>query len=379
MYSELVVQGRTVAATFQLSDADLAATLAIDKERKVDRAEVLAGSGKLFDYLARHVTVTNVQFPCKPEPRGLELADKADGFFAVARLDYQCKRTAADVVVRYDVFFDVDPRHQGFARVRVGSEAEREHVFRTQDRVRDYLYLGVEHIFTGYDHLAFLFGLLIVAGFQTLRGGLRYVLGVVTAFTVAHSLTLICAGLDWVRLPARFVEPAIALSIFYVAVENLMVNKPRHRWLLTFGFGLVHGFGFASVLREIGLPPRGLVLSLLSFNVGVELGQLSIVALVSPALYLFTRSTWRAGNRGGLAWLAALAAGAFGLLHHFGLPTAQLAVVVFGVPLALVLVVPRFGYDRAVRLAGSLILAGLAAFWFLERILEKSWLAGALG
>jgi hypothetical protein len=335
------------------------------------------------------VRVANFGFPCEAEPRDLQLTDKADGFFAMATLGWACKRTAADVTVEYDLFFDLDPRHQGFARVVLPGEPEAQHVFRAADRtlrlarpvglldhVRDYAVLGVEHIFTGYDHLAFLFGLLVVAGFSSLRGGLRYVLGVVTAFTVAHSLTLIASGLDWVRLPSRIVEPAIAVSIFYVAVENLVVRKPRFRWLLTFGFGLVHGFGFASVLREVGLPPRGLVLSLLSFNVGVELGQLAIVAMVSPALYLFTRGDLRGRDYAGLA---ALAAFAFAVLHAFGLPSVQLAAVVFGAPLVLVALIPTFGYDVAVRRGGSICLALLAAFWFLERVFERSWLGGALG
>src|SRR5205823_10400877 len=113
---------------------------------------------------------------------------------------------------------------------------ERQHVFRGANRsldlerpltlvdnLRDYLVLGMEHIFTGYDHIAFLFGLLLVAAARGLRRGLRYVLAIVTAFTVAHSVTLIAAGLGWVRLSPRLVEPAIALSIAYVAVENLVV------------------------------------------------------------------------------------------------------------------------------------------------------------
>ena len=388
VYLELDVAGRTVGGTVQIADIDVAPALGLG-ERGVDQRAVKEHAAQLGAYLADHLHVTNAGFPCAPTPGAVETVDKSDGFFAVAHLAWQCKRTVADLVVRYDLFFDVDPRHQGFARVVVPGEPPREHVFRAQarelqlsrtvtllDHVRDYLYLGVEHIFTGYDHLAFLFGLLVVAGFATLGSGLRYILGVVTAFTVAHSLTLIASGLDLLRLPSRVVEPAIALSIFYVAVENLVVQRPRFRWLLTFGFGLVHGFGFASVLREIGLPPRGLVLSLLSFNVGVELGQLAVVALVSPALWMFARGRLRARD---LALLALLATGAFALFRRFDLPAPQLLVVLGGAPLALAVAVPRVGYDTAVRRAGSVVLAALSAFWFLERVLEKSWLSGQLG
>lgn len=388
VYSELVPAGRTVSWTFQLADIDLGSTLGLG-ERKAEKPEAEAGRAKLVSYLTSHVKVENAGFACEPHGREVTFTDKADGYFAVAAVDFECKRTISDLKITYDLFFEVDARHQGFVRLAVPGESPREHVVRSQartlelsrqvtllDHVRDYLLLGIEHIFTGYDHLAFLFGLLVVAGFRKLKDGLRYVLGVVTAFTVAHSLTLIASGLDLVRLSARIVEPAIALSIGWVAIENLLVEKPKRRWLLTFGFGLIHGFGFASVLREIGLPPRGLVLSLLSFNVGVEIGQLAVVALVAPALHLFAqeRRSWRSA-----LLLAALAAIAFLGTRRFELPLAQSLVVVLGVPLALALTVPRFGYQWAVRRAGSSLLAVLALYWFLERVLAKNWLGGALG
>ena len=223
------------------------------------------------------------------------------------------------------------PRHQAFARLHL-DDGEREHLFRQGSRtlelahrvglfeqLRDYLLLGVEHIFTGYDHLAFLFALLIIAARREFAASVRYVLTIVTAFTAAHSITLIASGLGLIVVPSRIVEPAIALSILYVAIENLVISEPRHRWLATFGFGLVHGFGFASVLGEIGLPARGLVASLLSFNVGVEVGQLAVVVCALPLLRLATKA---------------------------GMST----------------------YDRVVRRAGSAVLAAMAIFWFFQRI-----------
>jgi hypothetical protein len=317
------------------------------------------------------------------------IAPRTGGFFAVIEERWACKRTLAEAAMRYDLFFDLDPRHQAFVELRLAGEPPRQTVLRAKarelllerpvslwDHARDYLGLGVEHIFTGYDHLAFLVGLLLVVSFSSLASGLRHVLGVVTAFTLAHSITLIAAGLGWARLEPRVVEPAIALSIFYVAVENLLVPRPRFRWLLTFAFGLVHGFGFASVLREIGLPARGLVLSLLCFNVGVELGQLTVVALVAPVLWLLARGPL---GRRELLLIAALGGLAFALFCAVGLPPRSVAVVVLGGPLALAWAVPRVGYARAVRRAGSLALAALASFWFLERVLERSFLSGALG
>jgi hypothetical protein len=143
--------------------------------------------------------------------------------------------------------------------------------------------LGMEHIFLGPDHLCFLLALLVV-------GRLRDWVRIVTSFTVAHSITLILAGLQIARLPSRFVECAIAATIVYVAVENLWRREPSHRWRLTFAFGLVHGFGFANSLLGMGLPASGRVRCLLVFNVGVEVAQLVIVVAAVPLLTLLARS-----------------------------------------------------------------------------------------
>lgn len=146
-----------------------------------------------------------------------------------------------------------------------------------------FLKLGVEHIWTGYDHLLFLFGLLIVCA------RFRASVAIISCFTLGHSLTLVLATLDIVNVSARTIEPLIAASIVYVGVENLVRRgaEPRGRWALTFFFGLIHGFGFAGVLRELGLGSGGggLVLPLFSFNLGVELGQVAIAAVVLPVVW----------------------------------------------------------------------------------------------
>jgi hypothetical protein len=154
-------------------------------------------------------------------------------------------------------------------------------------QIWEFLALGVEHIFLGYDHVCFLLALIIVGG------RLLNLVKIVTAFTVAHSVTLILAALQVVELPSRLVEAGIALSIVYVAVENFWLHRTDYRWVLSFAFGLIHGFGFANVLRELGLPTEGLVASLLAFNVGVEAGQLCIVALLFPLTALASRSVYR--------------------------------------------------------------------------------------
>jgi len=151
----------------------------------------------------------------------------------------------------------------------------------------DFLLLGVRHIWTGYDHLLFLFGLLLVT--RNFVSALK----IITCFTVAHSLTLAVATLSRVQLPGRIVEPLIAASIVYVGVENcLRGDDPKGRWLLAFGFGLIHGFGFASVLRELGVGANGggIAVPLLSFNLGVELGQIAIAAVALPVIWKL--QTW---------------------------------------------------------------------------------------
>ncbi|AKU90556.1 HupE/UreJ family protein [Vulgatibacter incomptus] len=150
----------------------------------------------------------------------------------------------------------------------------------------DSIRLGMEHIYTGYDHLLFLAGLAIAAR------GLRGILRPITSFTLAHSITLALAALGILAVPSRFVEPAIAASNLYVAFENVARPSPVGRTWLTFGFGLVHGFGFAGALAELGLRRDAFATTLAGFNLGVEAGQLSLVLLAIPLLALARRAAW---------------------------------------------------------------------------------------
>jgi hydrogenase/urease accessory protein HupE len=146
----------------------------------------------------------------------------------------------------------------------------------------NFLCLGVKHIWTGYDHLLFLFGLLLVAR------GFFSSLGIITSFTIAHSITLAVATLHLVQIPSRIVEPLIAASIVFVGAENLLRGDiPKARRAVPFGFGLIHGFGFASALREagVGSGTGGIMLPLFSFNLGVELGQIVVAALALPIIW----------------------------------------------------------------------------------------------
>ncbi|MGC1456617.1 MAG: HupE/UreJ family protein [Nitrospirota bacterium] len=146
--------------------------------------------------------------------------------------------------------------------------------------IGEFIVLGIEHILTGYDHIAFLLALIVIGL------SIREVLKIITAFTVAHSITLLLAATQVVSLNSRIVESVIAFSICFVALENLYKKKVNYRWLVTFGFGLVHGFGFASVLQDLIVGKSNLLVSVVSFNLGVEIGQLMIFLVLLPVLYL---------------------------------------------------------------------------------------------
>jgi hydrogenase/urease accessory protein HupE len=175
--------------------------------------------------------------------------------------------------------------------------------------------MGIEHILTGYDHMLFLVSLLMIGA------TLPHLLKIVTAFTVAHSITLSLAVLGLVDLPSRWVESAISLSITYVAAENVWRGRSSlgSRWLVTFGFGLVHGLGFASALTELHLPRANLAASLVGFNLGVEIGQVSVILLATLALDairqwggapVFRRSVSVAAALTGLVWFVQRVVGA---------------------------------------------------------------------
>lgn len=187
---------------------------------------------------------------------------------------------------------------------------------------------GVHHILIGYDHLAFLLSLLLTAPLVMRKGRWRrapsfrasfvHVLGIVTAFTVAHSVTLGLAALGWVTPSSRWVEAAIAASVLLAALNNLRPVLVRRLWVAGFLFGLVHGFGFAGVLQEVGLPEDARLVALLGFNLGVELGQVAVVALVLPVLFLLGRKPWYPRIAMPLASLAIAALAVYWLAQRVG-------------------------------------------------------------
>ena len=247
--------------------------------------------------------------PCTSVPQELLVDDHTDGAYAVLRFTAQCPVARyAEVGVEYSLFFDLDPTHRGLLRVEragdsvTGVLSPEKPALRigAQGRSRlqqfaDYVGEGVWHIWKGFDHILFLLSLLLPSVFilvgERWAPAVRFkdtfwdVVRVATAFTLAHSITLSLAALSIVQLPSRLVESTIAFSVVVAALNNIWPLVHERRWLVAFGFGLIHGFGFASVLADLGLPRDALLLALVGFNVGVELGQLAIISAFLPLAY----------------------------------------------------------------------------------------------
>jgi hypothetical protein len=303
-YTTLIVQEDTLKLRVRIDDYDM---LKLGLDRDGDGIllyeEMSEGLPALFAFVAEHLRLSADGRPVHLERgRGEVEPDNQGNMFAHLFFGARLKQEPSQVEVQVEFYRRFGSDHKNLAQLLLpgqplqqavfGAENPRQ-VFEAQkpvpllEQLWDFALLGVEHIFLGYDHLMFLLALVAVGG------GLRNLVKIVTAFTLAHSLTLCLAALEVVSLPGRLIEAGIALSIAYVAVENFWIERSDHRWMLTFAFGLVHGFGFANVLRDLGLPTRGLVASLLSFNVGVEIGQVAIVGLVFPLVLWLNRQAFQ--------------------------------------------------------------------------------------
>ncbi len=301
--SEWRLESASLAVRIELARAD---ALALASSADVDADGVLSASELAAEGVARRAVGERLRIgaagtPCLLESATLALEEE-DGVLFDAR--YACGEGAR--TAELGAFFAaLGAGHRQAAFVHEGEGAPREallHAGATELELgggearaepvsrlgvaRDYLVLGVEHIWFGVDHVVFLLGLVLIGG------RLRDVVAMATAFTIAHSITLALAVLELVVPSGALIEPLIALSVAYVGVENLRGTDPTTRWRITAAFGLVHGFGFAGALAEVGLPQESVPLALLSFNVGVELGQLAILLVVVPLLARLHAQPW---------------------------------------------------------------------------------------
>jgi hydrogenase/urease accessory protein HupE len=279
------------------SDADrLAGTRIFDAQRdQVDPSLIAPAAAPIIAYVAAHIAVTGADGSACVAGTAVLVPD-GDG--VIFRNRFSCQDVGGDIVYRSTVLTDTDPAARQVVLIGESDNAPQALLDAANTAVTlsvpapsllstlgRYLVTGIEHIFLGYDHIAFLIAVVLWAR------RLVPVIKIVTAFTIAHSITLSLATLNVVVIPGTIVAPAIAASIVYVATENFFTRNIDGCWRVAFAFGLIHGFGFAGALREIGLPTNAVATALAAFNIGVEIGQVAIVSIVFPALIGLDRLT----------------------------------------------------------------------------------------
>ena len=336
-YLAITVQGQQITGQWDIALRDLDFAIGLDGngDGALTWDEIRARHQAISAYALQRLQIATTAGACTLQPGEQLIDNHTDGAYSVLRFTAACPGAAApaSLDIGYTLFADLDPQHKGLLKLASGDNTQtaifdpdspRQNIsLAAPDRLAQfgaYVKHGIWHIWIGYDHILFLLSLLLPAVLlkspndtdrlhptpeswgrtlkvrpQTLPLGLKAafidVFKVVTAFTLAHSITLTLASLSLVSLPSRWVESAIAASVILAALNNLLPLFRGKRPVAAFVFGLIHGFGFASVLRDLGLPQGSLLASLFGFNVGVEIGQLAIVAAFLPLAWLL-RKTW---------------------------------------------------------------------------------------
>ena len=300
--------------TYDLAVLQRMAVIDTNHDEKISRTELEAAAPAIRAFLREHVYIdlnqreagfAEADPPTWPEDAGAAIEQNEYGQRLITFTFRNPVLSAPeDVTITFDFFEQLGGAHtvlgvfawNGHEDEVIFTRFEPDYLYDTgyqapvSDLLSQYFRLGLKHIFLGFDHLAFLLALLFVDRFRDL-------FKVITAFTAAHTLTLALAVLQIVKISPHLVEIGIALTIMYVAAENLCGRNTRNRWMLTFGFGLIHGFGYANVLRELGLPSSGLARSLVAFNLGVEVSQIVIVSALWPIISWVHRQPWSARFR----------------------------------------------------------------------------------
>lgn len=344
-YLTLTVEPAGVSGRWDIALRDLDFAIGLDEngDGEITWGEVRARHAEIAAYAQARLAVKADGTDCRIEVGPQAVDSHTDGTYSVLPLRLACATTApAKLTIAYRLFADIDPQHRGLLNLAAGGQTRTailgpqaaEQTFDLQRIGRwsqfvQYLEEGIWHIWIGFDHILFLLSLLLPAVMVWAAGrwqpAQRFgeafwdVARIVTSFTLAHSITLSLATLGYVSLPSRWVEASIAASVVLAALNNVFTVFHGRRWMVAFVFGLIHGFGFASVLADLGLPQDALLLALVGFNVGVEVGQLAIVMVFLPLAFALRRTAF---------------------------------------------------YRRAVLVAGSLVIATIAAIWLAERVFE---------
>jgi hypothetical protein len=312
-YLLINVEQRSTNGQWDIALRDLDYALGLDEngDAAITWGELQAQQNTIFAYALNHLQIQNADSDCPLKPARLMVNEHSDGRYAVIEFQAFCPTPIEQISVSYNLFFELDAQHRGLltlsdANFHASGIFSPEH--KTQQfnlaspgtawtALFDFARDGVGHIWMGYDHILFLISLLLPAGLVfekaewrrklTLSAVLKDVLAVVTAFTLAHSITLSLTALQYLVLPSRWVESAIAASVAAAALNNIFPFCQSKRAWIAFGFGLIHGMGMAGVLLDGGGVKS--IVSLIGFNTGVEAGQLAIVCLTLPAIAWFSR------------------------------------------------------------------------------------------
>lgn len=316
---QLPEEGKVLQGQWDIALRDLEHAVGVDADgdSAITWGELKARQASLGDYAFSHLSFQSIDAgasqPCPLRFAQLLTDEHVDGGYAVLRFTVECPSRPTQLAMTYSLLFDLDPDHRGLLDLRAGGSSQAAVFSRARPQLtislnksqpwrqfRAFVAEGMWHILHGYDHVLFLLTLLLPAVVLyrqgrweprlSLRDALLDVAKVVTAFTLAHSLTLSLAALGWVNVPSRIVESAIAFTVVLGALNNIVPIVTHRRWLVAFVFGLIHGLGFASVLRDLGLARGSLALALSGFNIGVEIGQLAIVLALVPLTYLLRES-----------------------------------------------------------------------------------------
>lgn len=307
----------TVRVDLALRDLALEVPLDRNADRRVSGAELRAARGEITRYLEEGLLLANHSGSCALQGEQWGLSTHSDGAYAAALYQVSCPNGQVPESITYTLLFDRDPLHRGLVSLTYEGQQTLAVIgpddptlalaatsFGSGRLFGTFLYEGVVHLLIGLDHILFLLVLMLPATIRrreatvtrhtSVHAGLRprllELVGIVTAFTVAHSITLGLSALGVVRLPIAWVETIIALSVALAALNVIWPILGRKTWKLAFGFGLIHGFGFASVLGDLTTGVSQMAVALAGFNLGVELGQVALVLVVFPLLYLAARS-----------------------------------------------------------------------------------------
>ncbi len=320
-YLWMTVQQNKVIGQWDIAlrDLDYAIGLDTNDSHTITWQEVVNKQKDIQAYAFARLTIQHNHVNCLAVPGQLMIDHHTDGNYVVLAFSAICDFNIDKLIVRYSLFADLDPSHRGLLKLNYKNAnlatiktaifspdaAMQTFVLEKTSRLTEfkaYVIEGIWHIWKGFDHVLFLISLLLPAvliydhkkwqAAPHFKAPLYDILKVVTAFTLAHSITLTLATLQVISLPSRWVESVIALSIILAALNNLYPYVLGRRWLVAFSFGLIHGFGFATVLADLGLTNSTLVLALVGFNIGVEIGQLCIVSVFVPIAYALRHSNF---------------------------------------------------------------------------------------